>query len=220
MGESDLDLRNPEHMDYFLLNKKPAQRATRYAQVIAFGNHFQVEDDSTRYLLSYNNGVASVFHETGGNVEESSVNSVGVLQDVLELDYGALTMKIILLRCEWVKTRDNRGNPTYTKDEAGFLVVNFRHKLPHLAKLFIFLSQATQVFFLNVRGRPGWKVVLRKEARARQEVVDSVDAFMNTTVDSAGLRAPYNLPKPTEMINLIGAIELLEEDNLLAQAAY
>lgn len=220
VGESDLDLHNPEHMDRFLLSKKPSQRATRYARVTAFGNHFRVEDDSTRYLLSYNSGVASVFQEIAGNVCESSVNYVGVLQDVLELDYGALSTKIILLRCEWVKTIDNRGNPTYMKDEAGFLVVNFRHKLPRLADPFIFPSQATQVFFSDVTGRPGWKVVLRKEARARREVVDTSDAFMNTTVESDGLRAPHNLPIPTETVNLIGAIELSEEDNLLARAGY
>ena len=103
VGESDLDLRNPEDMDRFLLSKNPSQRATRYTRVTAFGNHFQVEDDSTRHLLSYNSGVASVFQEAAENAEESSVNYVGVLKDVLELDYGALSTKIILLRCEWVK---------------------------------------------------------------------------------------------------------------------
>ena len=154
MRKSDLDLHNLEDMDRFLLSKNPSQRAIRYTRVTAFGNHFRVEDDSTRHLLSYNSGVASVFQEVAENTEESLVNYVGVPKDVLELDYGALSTKIILLRCEWVKRQDSRGNPTYTKDESGFLVVNFRYKLPRLVESFIFPSQATQVFFSDVPERP------------------------------------------------------------------
>ena len=220
VGELDLDLRNPEDMDRFLLSRNPSQRAVRYTRVTAFGNHFRVEDDSTRHLLSYNSGVASVFQESAENAQESFVNYVGVLKDVLELDYGALSSKIILLRCDWVKRQDNRGNPTYTKDESGFLVVNFQHTLPRLSEPFIFPSQGTQVFFLDVPGRPGWKVVLRKEARARREVVDTSDAFISTMVESTGLRALQSMPTPRETVNLVGAIELSEEENLLAQEGF
>ena len=68
------------------------------------------------------------------------MNYVGILKDVLELDYGAVHTKIILMRCEWVKSQDNQGNPTYQRDDAGFLVVNFRYKLPRMAEPFIFSS--------------------------------------------------------------------------------
>ena len=217
---SNLDLRKAEDMDRFLLSKRPSQRATRYGRVLAFGNRFRVDDDTTGHLVSYNSGVASLFQEVSENSQESSVNYVGVLKDILELDYGALTMKIILMRCEWIKTQDNRGNPTYIRDDAGFLTVNFRHKLPRLADPFIFPSQATQVFFSDVIERPGWKVVLRKEARARREVVEVADAFICTSTESTGLRTPDRLPVPTGIVNLVGAIELSEEDNLLANAGY
>jgi len=105
-----------------------------------------------------------------------SIPYVGVLQDILLLDYGPLQTPVILLRCEWVKPFDNQRNPTHSRDDDGFLVVNFRHKLPRLAEPFIFPSQATQVFFSDVVDRPKWKVVLRKEARAKREVVDTADA--------------------------------------------
>ena len=68
--------------------------------------------------------------------------------------------------------------------------------------------------------RPGWKVVLRKEARARREVVEVADAFICTSTESTGLRAPDRLPVPASTVNLVGAIELSEEDNLLANAGY
>ena len=149
-----------------------------------------------------------------------TVNYVGVLRDILELDYGTLSTRVILLRCDWVKPRDNRGNPTYTRDELGFLLVNFRHTQPRMLEPFIFPSQATQVFFSDVGGRPGWKVVLQKEARARREVVDTVDTFISTRVESNGLRAPHTFPRAIEVANLVGAIELTDEENLVAHAGY
>ena len=119
-----------------------------------------------------------------------------------------------------MKPHDNFGNATYTRDESGFLVMNFRHKLPHLADPFIFSSQATQVFFSEIEEKPGWKVVLCKEARAKREVLESTDPFISTTVESAGLSNLEQLPLSTRTMNLMGAIELSAEDNLLAHEAY
>ena len=127
LQNADVDLSNPTDMDQFLLSNKPAQRGTRYRRVLAFGNHFHVEDEHTIHLLSYNSGVASIFQQQSENGEESIVNYVGVLRDILELDYGTLSRRIIVMRCDWVKAHDSQGNPTYMRDETGFLLVNFRH---------------------------------------------------------------------------------------------
>jgi len=51
-----------------------------------------------------------------------------------------LTNLIPLFWCTTIKLQDIRGNATYTRDEAGFLVVNFRHKLPRMVDPFIFPS--------------------------------------------------------------------------------
>jgi hypothetical protein len=98
--------------------------------------------------------------------------------------------------------------------------MNFRHKLPRMAEPFIFASQATQVFFSDAIDKAGWKVVLRKEARAKREVLDRMDAFITTTGESTGLTAPRTLPNLASSANLVGAIELSVEDNLLALEAY
>jgi len=45
-----------------------------------------------------------------------------------------------------MKQLDNWGNPTYVRDDVGFLVVNFRHKVPKMLDPFIFPNQATQFF--------------------------------------------------------------------------
>ena len=71
-------------MDQFLLSKKRAQRAIQYRRVVAFSNHFHVEDKQTGHLMSYNSGVASVFQQQSENGEESTVNYVGVPKFLME----------------------------------------------------------------------------------------------------------------------------------------
>jgi hypothetical protein len=186
----------------------------------AFGNHFRVADKSSTRMQTYDCGIASVFEVPTPEAHSMSVNYVGVLQDIFKLNYGLLHTPIILLRYEWMKRQDNRGNPTYTRDDTGFLVVNFHHKLLRTSEPFIFSSQATQVFFLDVPQRPGWKVVLRKDARARREVLDTTDAFISTIVQSSGLRALEVIPTPPIAASLVGAIELSTEDTHLATVEY
>jgi hypothetical protein len=96
----------------------------------AFGNHFCVDDDTSRRLQTYNSGVASVFHVPIEDARDVAVNYVGIVKDILKLNYRSVHTPVILLRCEWVRGHDNRGNSTYIRDEAGFLFVNFQHKMP------------------------------------------------------------------------------------------
>ena len=85
---------------------------------------------------------------------------------------------------------------------------------------FIFLCHATQVFFSDVEGRLGSKVVLQKEARSRTEVVDISDVFITTRVEANGLIAPKELSSPSQTASLDGAIELLAKDHLLAAVRF
>jgi len=175
-----------------------------------------VDDRDTHNFQTYNSGVASIFSVPTADARDISVNYVGVLIDILKLDYGPLHTPMVLFRCQWMKTTNSRGNAIYVKDDASFLMVNFLHKLPHMFEPFIFSSQATQVFFFHVPKKPGWKIVLQKEARAKREVLDSVDVFISTTIETTGLTAPEVVPTPSQLPSLIGAIKLSPQDNLLA----
>lgn len=192
----------------------------RYGRMKAFGNHYRVEDDASSVMLTYDSGIASVFQVPTADARDVAVHYVGVLKDILKLNYGPLNVPVVLLRCEWVKRSDNRGSDTYIRDDAGFLMVNFRHKLSRMAEPFIFSSQATQVFFSDIVEKPGWKIVLRKEARSRREVVEPPDVFITTTVECSGLTAPETMPARPIHASLVGAIELSAEDHLLASAQY
>ena len=113
-----LDPNNADDMDLVLLCSRPSQLATRYTRIKAYGNHFRVEDPQSAVLQTYDSGVASVFHMSSTETEPTTLNYVGVLKDILKLDYGPLRTPIIVFRCEWMKQRDNWGNPTYVRDEA------------------------------------------------------------------------------------------------------
>jgi hypothetical protein len=216
----NLDVSNSEEFDKLLLCQKPSQRAIWYCRMKAFGNHFRVEDEASACMQTYDSGVASVFEVPTIHATDVSVNYVGVVKDIMKLDYGPLSRPIVLLRCKWAKRSDNRGNPTYTRDDAGFLVVNVRHSLPMMSDPFIFAAQATQVFYSDFPNKPGWKVVLRKEARAKREVAENADASITTSVETAGLTTPAQIPPPPNTASLVGAIQLSPQEQLLTMAAY
>jgi hypothetical protein len=87
-----------------------------------------------------------------------------------------------------------------------------------MADLFIFPTQATQVFFSDDQKKPGWKVVLRIEARSKHEVVNTADVFITTTSEASSLTISTEVPAHPTTQSLVGAIELSAKDNLLATA--
>lgn len=120
----------------------------------SYENHYQVEDEASVRLVTYDSSIASVFEVPTTNARDMAVNYVGVLKDIFMLEYGPLNALIVLLRCEWLIQQDNQGQPTYTRDDADFLVVNSKHKLPCKSKPFIFSNQATQVIFSDDHEKP------------------------------------------------------------------
>jgi hypothetical protein len=220
MRQMPLQMSNAEEMDLRLLYRRSLQRATRYTRMKAFGNHFRVQDKRTDHLLTYDSGVALVFDVPSENKREVSINYVGILKDILKLNYSPLHTPVILINCEWLKRIDNQGNSTYTRDEAGFLVVNSRHKLPRMAEPFIFLSQATQVFFSDVHNKVGWKVVFYKEARTKHKMADKTDVFITTTSEASGLTVGDAIRPRPALVSLEGPIKLSGEEKLLINANY
>jgi hypothetical protein len=128
------------------------------------------------------------------DVATVSVNFVGVLKDILKLDYGPVHTPTIIFKCEWVKGVDNRVNVTYVKDDYGFLTMHFRYRLPLMAKSFIFPFQVTHIFFSDDLRKLGWKVILKKKAQSRREVVDIENVFITTIMEAGGLTTPTRLP--------------------------
>jgi hypothetical protein len=98
--------------------------------------------------------------------------------------------------------------------------VNFRHRVPQMLDPFIFPSQATQVFWSDEVRKPGWKIVLAKEARSQRHEQSTQDVFMTTSEETDGMQLANHVPPSPTTASLVEAIELSDSDNSLALAKF
>ena len=159
-----IDPNDADDVDRVMMCSVPSKLATQYTRMKTYGNHFHVADQQSMTLNFFYNGVAVVFHMPYVGLEEVTLNYVGVLMDILKLNYWPLCVPVIFIRCEWMKQYHNQRNPTYVREEAGFMVVNFRHKVPNMLEPFVFSRQTTQIFWSKEVRKTEWKVVIVKEA--------------------------------------------------------
>jgi hypothetical protein len=54
-------------------------------------------------MQTFNSGVAYVFQVATPDASDVSVHYVGVLKDILKLNYGQMRTPIMLFRYEWMK---------------------------------------------------------------------------------------------------------------------
>ncbi len=119
-----------EDQDAFHLSVLPSLFASRYTKMKTYGNHYRVFIDTygnTNALDDY--GVASVFHQEQQSIEGTRLGvlqHVGILKDIILLDYAPISQPVILFKCDWVRNGlDRWGNATYKCNDDGFLLVNF-----------------------------------------------------------------------------------------------
>ena len=214
---ADLDMTDPNEADTVLLSNPPSLKCKRYARMTAYGNHWRVDDEYSRSMFTYDCGVACF--EVNEHSMGSGKDFVGVLEDIILLDYGNLNSPITLFSCQWKKRHDIRGRCTYVRDNDGFLVVNFKNNVPKSIDCFVFPSQCTQVFYAQDDLHPAgsdWRVVLRKEARSRRKMEEDDDVFISTNVEAAGMMPSFALGEHPEEPDLTGAIVLNDIDNAIA----
>ena len=206
---------DPDEADTVLLSNPPSLTCKRYAKMKAYGNHWRVNDEVGSSMNTFDCGVACL--EANEQSASTGLDYVGVLEDILLINYGDINTPIVLFSCKWKKRSDNRGNSTYVRDGDGFLVVNFRYNTPKSVDPYVFPIQCTQVFFSNDDLHPtgtDWKVILRKEARSRRKVEEDDDVFITTNTAGAVPSSTFINP-PTEP-DLAGAIVLNDTENAIA----
>ncbi len=118
-----------------------------------------------------------------------------MLKDIILLDYGPISQPVILFKCDWVRNGlDRWGNPTYKRDDDGFLLVNFIQLKARVDKPYVFPTQVQHVFYVDDPNMPGWKVVLHKEPRSKRILVFDSDEV--TMVDNLiGVNVPLEFPE-------------------------
>jgi len=142
---------------------------------------------------------------------------VGVLKDIILLDYGPVSQPVVFFKCDWVTHGSNRwGNPTYKRDEDGFVLANFCHLNANIDEPYVFLVQVQQVFYAYEPSTPWWKMVLHKEPRSKLVVVENSEKI-NIHVDNViDTEAPIQILEASSDTTLVGAIELTGADAILA----
>jgi hypothetical protein len=101
-------------------------------------------------------------------MQVTELGYVGELVDIWKLDYGAISMPIILMKGDWVRSTHTGYRPGMRLDQHGFLLADFREKLPEWEDPFVFTSQVEQAFFMDVEEDPGWRLVLHSKSRSRR----------------------------------------------------
>jgi len=67
-----------------------------------------------------------------------------------------------------VKANYEGNNASIKKDKWGFTLANFRRPIPFGGESCAFPMHVEQVYFVDAREDPGWKIVLHKEIRGRR----------------------------------------------------
>ncbi len=95
-------------------------------------------------MATYDSSVASVFQQQQESQEGTTLGSVqyvGVLRDIILMDYGPVSQLVVLFKFDWVRNGvDKWGKPTYRHDEDGFLLA-FRHLQPEVDEPYMFPAQ-------------------------------------------------------------------------------
>ncbi len=123
---------------------KPKFSTLNYTRMKAYGNHLRVIGvNNINTHAMYDSGTTSVFRQQQGTNEGTTlglIQYVGVLKDIVLLDYGPILIPVILFKCNEVKNSFDRwGNPTYKRDEDGFL-------LAQKDEPYVFPTQVQHVF--------------------------------------------------------------------------
>ena len=216
-----LDMTDPNESDTVLLSNPPSLTCKRYAKMTAYGNHWRVDDETTRSMGNFDSGVACL--ESTGLSAGSGKDYVGILQDILVPDYGDLKTPVTVFSCVWKKRVDNHNNSTYVRDPDGFLVVNFKHNISRAIDPYVFPSQCNQVFWADDDLRPPgsqWKVVLKKDARSKRTVEEDDEVFLTTTNADTGAVPSSQLLNQRVEPDLTGAIVLNDIDNAIALQSF
>jgi len=91
-------------MDAYHLSMKPKFSTLNYTRMKAYGNHYRVIGvNNINTHAMYDSGITSVFRQQQGTNEGTTlglIQYVGVLKDIVLLDYGTILIPVILFKCD------------------------------------------------------------------------------------------------------------------------
>jgi hypothetical protein len=172
-------------------------KARVYKACKAYGNHWRamsslgslVDCDSSGFK-TFDSGMACTFMEkrinrAGGTIDEA-IQYVGVLTDILVLDYGALRKDVVLFKGRWADPSwTPRATASMKYDESGLWQANFQKELGSSKKMdYVFPQQVEQVFFYPNEKGTAWRTILHKESRSTRVTGDVLGVDFHDTMEN------------------------------------
>ncbi|MCL7028001.1 hypothetical protein MKW94_006427 [Papaver nudicaule] len=112
------------------------------------------------------------------NLVDDDTTHYGIVQQILELDYGDFTE--VLFNCNWVRVED-KVNGFNVDKETKLRFVNFERfgrSSREVDEPFIHASQAKQVFYCSDVTRKHWNLVLESPVRSHHNLNAFEDPFV------------------------------------------
>ncbi|XP_042465731.1 uncharacterized protein LOC122048202 [Zingiber officinale] len=180
--DTTLPADDPVSSDLRLIARGPDAIGIRYEKFISNGFRFHTKEVE-RKRKTQNCGVtvrattSSYSSIRDHNPVLSELDYYGILQNVIELNYGG-GRKVVLFECEWV----SKGK-RLKLDEDGFVLANFKNVRRH-NEPYILASQAMQVFYVEDPIDCDWHVIITTDARAKHKMqpMADVDTYLQSNI--------------------------------------
>jgi hypothetical protein len=127
-----------------------------------------------------------------GQLVNDRVSYVGVLTDILVLDYGQLPLMVVVFKGVWADPKwSPKSSASMRYAESGLWQVNFQKQLRVSAQMdYVMPRQVEQVFFHPNKKGKAWRTVLQKEARSHRVHGDYDDVdYFDTLQDNPKVHA-------------------------------
>ena len=144
MSASEKDAR-PELM---ALSLPPSRRACAFRSMTSYGSHYRVElEEACGRHVTFDSGVAELesrrhAHRSSSHATEVQLLRVGILKNILVLNYGNLN--IVLMVVSWVATHTEE-RPRLRRDGHGFWLANMAAQPRDTTNPYLLPALASQV---------------------------------------------------------------------------
>ena len=136
--------------DLRCISQMPDIRATEYPAMYAYGSHYRCLDElfGSTYI-SFDSGVACTMTQacrasaSDRNPVEAPLKYVGVLRNIIKVEYASV--KINVMKCQWIKPNLRGPNRTMRRDDHGFWLVKDGEFQAANIEPYIMPEHATQV---------------------------------------------------------------------------
>lgn len=140
-----------ERPDLMALSLPPSKKVCAFSSMISFGSHYRVdmEEGGPRHV-TYDSGVAELAALapapcSSSNAVQVELVRVGVLKNILVLNYGPLN--IVLMVVSWVAKHTDE-QPRLRRDAHGFWLANMLARPRDTANPYLLPALASQVKYL------------------------------------------------------------------------